>query len=156
MHKLSASIDIKAPVQRVYDFVSQPKNLPNVWSSLLEVSNVAPGRGGSYDFDWVYKMAGVHMKGHTKVSEAQPGKLLVTRAEGAIESTFRWTFAGLDGSGTRLTCEVDYTIPAPLLGKIAEAITVKLNKREQETTLANIKDVMEHEPAGVAARAPAH
>jgi hypothetical protein len=43
-----------------------------------------------------------------------------------------------------------------VIGKIAEAISVKLNRREAETTLANIKDVMEHSTATVAAGAPAH
>jgi len=40
-------------------------------------------------------------------------------------------------------------MPVPVIGKIAEAILVKLNKREAETILANLKDMLEHSPAGV-------
>ena len=156
MHKIQTTIDIKASVQRVYDFILAPRHLPGVWHSLLEVSHVVTRPGPVYDYDFVYKMAGVHMKGHTTTEEAQPGRLLRTRSEGAILSTFRWTFQGLDGAGTRLTCDVEYAIPTPVIGKIAEAISVKLNRREAETTLANIKDVMEHSTATVAAGAPAH
>jgi uncharacterized membrane protein len=156
MHKVQRTIDIKAPVQRVYDFIAQPTNLPGIWPSMVEVSNVVTRSGDARDFDWVYKMAGVRLKGHTTTEETRPGAFLRTRTEGAIQSTFRWTFKGLDGMGTKLTCEVEYTIPVPVLGKIGEALVAKLNEREMETTLANLKDVMEHGTAGIAASAPAH
>ncbi len=155
MQKLVGTIEIKAPVQRVYDFINQPKNLPSVWTAMVEVSNVKPGAGGSFDFDWIYKMAGFHLKGHTTVLEAQPGKRLRTRSEGAIASTFDGKFEGLDGGVTRLTCEVEYEIPTPLVGKLAEAIVARLNKREQDATLANLKDMMEQEKAA-AVGAAAH
>ncbi|MGZ4811054.1 MAG: SRPBCC family protein, partial [Thermoanaerobaculia bacterium] len=155
MQKHQRTVDIKAPAQRVYDFVAQPRNLPGVWPSMVAVSNVVAGASGGYDFDWEYKMAGVHLKGHTKVEEDQPGKLFRTRTEGTIESTFRWTFRS-DGAGMKLSCEVEYTIPVPVLGKLAEVVVAKINEREMETTLANIKDVMEHAKAGVATGAHPH
>ena len=147
MHQYRETVEIKAPVQQVYDFINQPTNLPGVWPSLIEVSNVVP-RAGGHDWDWTYKMLGVRLKGHTKLEEAQPGRLLRTMSEGAIVSSFRWTFQGLNGSGTRLTCEIDYTMPTPVIGKLAEALAVKLNKREADALLANIKEVMEHAPHG--------
>ena len=155
MHKIQRTIDIKAPVQRVYDFLTQPANLPGIWPSMMEVSNVVTTSPGASDFDWVYKMAGLHLKGHTKAVEAQTNRLLHTRSEGAIQSTFRWTFGGLDGSGTKLTCAVEYTIPVPVIGRLGEAVVAKLNEREMEHVLANLRDVMEHGAAGVAAGAPA-
>jgi uncharacterized membrane protein len=153
MHKLMKTIEIKAPAQRVYDFLAQPMNLPSIWPSMVSVSNVVARQNGASDFDWVYKMAGMHFKGHSKVLEAQPGKVLRIGSEGGIPSTFRWSFEGLDGSATRLTCEVEYTIPTPLLGRIAEAIVAKLNEREMEAVLANLKDVTESAAAGAATAA---
>ena len=156
MHKIQKTIDIKAPVQRVYDFINQPENLPSVWPNMVSVSNVVAKTGGAHDFDWIFKMAGMHFKGHAKVEEAQSGKLARFRNEGGIPSTFLWRFSGLDGSGTRLTVDVEYTIPTPVIGKIVEALAVKINDRDFDTMLANLKDVMEHGTAGVAVGAHPH
>jgi hypothetical protein len=120
------------------------------------VSNVVARGGGAHDFDWVYKMAGVKFKGHAKTEEAQPCKLVRVRNEVGIPSTFRWSYEGLNGSGTRLTLDVEYTIPMPVLGKLAEALIAKLNERDADALLANLKDVMESVSTGVAAGAPAH
>jgi len=157
MRKFTRTIDIKAPVQRVYDYLCQPTNLPGIWPNMVSVSNVVPGMGGAHDFDWVFKMVGHQFKGHSKVEEAQPAKLARYRNEGGIPSTFVWTYAGLDGSGTRLTVDVEYTIPTPVIGKIAEVLAAKITERDFEHMLANLKDLMEHGvAAGVAVAAPAH
>lgn len=151
MQRIRKTIEIKAQAQRVFDFITQPTNLPAVWPNLVEVSNVVTKPGGYHEFDWVYKMAGLHFKGHAKTEEAVPGKLSRVRNEGAIPSTFIWTFQGLDGSGTRLTCEVEYTIPVPVLGKLAENLVMKMNEREAETLLQNMKDTLESTTAVAAA-----
>ncbi len=155
MKKIQKTIEIKAPAQRIYDFLTQPSNLPSVWPNLVAVSNVTPGPGGAYDFDWTYKMAGFPFHGHAKVEDAQPAKLVRIRNGGGIPSTFLWTYQTLDGAGTRLTVEVEYTIPTPVVGKVAEALVAKLNERDAETLLGNLKDLMEHEaPAAVTAARP--
>jgi len=155
MHKIQKSIEIKAPVQRVYDYVNQPANLLSIWPNMVSVSNVVAKPGGAHDFDWVFKMAGVQFKGHTKVEEAVSGKLARFRNEGGIPSTFRWTYSGLDGSGTRLDLEVEYAMPPSVLGKITEAIVAKINERDLDTMLSNLKDVTEHGTAGAAVGATA-
>jgi len=42
-----------------------------------------------------------------------------------------------------VTFEVEYTVPILVLGKLAEAIIVKINDREGELILANLKARME-------------
>jgi hypothetical protein len=122
---------------------------------MVAVSNVVAKPGGASDFDWVFKMAGVQFKGHTKVEEAVSGRLARFRNDG-IPSTFRWTYSGLDGSGTRLDLEVEYTMPTSVIGKITEAIVAKINDRDLDTMLSNLKDVMEHTTAAVGAGAHPH
>lgn len=156
MKKIRKTIEIKAPVQRVYDFLTQPTNLPSIWPNMIAVTNVVASTGGSHDFDWQYKMAGIHFHGHSKTLEAQPGKLVRMQNEGGIPSTFVWTYQGLDGAGTRLTVDVEYTIPTPIVGKIAEALLAKLNERDADTLLANLKDVMESGATSVGVSTPAH
>jgi ligand-binding SRPBCC domain-containing protein len=155
MHKIRKTIEVKAPVQRVYDFLNEPTNLLSIWPNLVSVSNVVARAGGAHDFDWVYKMAGVQLKGHAAMEEAQPAKLSRFRNEGAVPSTFLWTYSGLDGSGTQLTLEVEYMMPGSVLGKIAEAIVARINDRDMDVLLANLKDVMEQPSGGVGAQPPA-
>ena len=42
MVKLEKSIMIKAPVERVFSFMADPKNLPEVWPSMVEVKDIQP------------------------------------------------------------------------------------------------------------------
>ena len=42
-----------------------------------------------------------------------------------------------------MTFEIEYTVPVPVLGKLAEAVIVKMNEREGDLVLANLKARME-------------
>lgn len=142
MQKMRKSVDIKVPVERVYEFVTTPTNLPSVWPSMIEVSNVQSRTAGWHSFDWVYKMAGIKFHGHAEPQKVEPNKFVEMRNESGIPSTFRWTYEARGGS-TLLTVEVEYDIPTPLVGKIAESILVKINERELDTLLHNLKAMLE-------------
>jgi len=87
-------------------------------------------------------MAGIRLEGSTETTEFVENQRVVTRSKGGIESTITYDFKP-EGEGTRLAVEVDYVVPVPVLGKLAEALILKLNEREAETTLANLKDRLE-------------
>ncbi len=141
MQRIHKSIDIKSPAQRIFDFLMNPKNLPHIWPSLIEVSNVKLTES-EREYDWVYKMAGLHFRGHSSKLESQPGKLLRWRDEGGIVANFRWAFEGRDGS-TTVTCDLEYTIPGKVLGRVAEMLAAKLNEHEAQSVLENLKATME-------------
>ena len=148
MRKIHRTIDIKAPVQRVYEFINQPSNLPGVWPHMVSVSNIVPRDGGTNDFDWVFKMGGVHFNGHAIIEQARPEEYVRIRTEGGIPSTFVWNYATV-GSNARLTVDVEYTIPTPVIGKLAEALVAKSNERDLDALLRNTKERLEHEAASV-------
>lgn len=143
MTSVTRTVEIKAPAQRVYDFLTQPSNLLGIWPNMRSVANVAVSPRGGHDFDWEYSMAGFRLKGHSTTEEARPGKLYRVRNEGGIPSTFVWTFEGLDGSGTRLTVDIEYETPGAIVGKIAGKLVARMNERDLDTMLANLEDVME-------------
>jgi len=87
-------------------------------------------------------MVGVRFEGTTIPIEYVPNKRLVFETKGGIESTFVYDYE-LEGDGTRLSIEVDYTIPVPVLGKLAESFILKSNERETDTILANVRDICE-------------
>lgn len=142
MRKLSKTIDINAPVDRVYEFLTTPTNLPTIWPSMVGVANVERKADGTHSFDWTYKMAGLHFHGRSRPIEVKQNKLVVMKNEEGIPSTFYWRYEA-NGAGTRLTLDVEYDIPTPVLGRIAEAVVAKMNEHELDAMLDNAKAAIE-------------
>jgi len=142
MTKTVKSITIKAPVEKVFNYISEPTNLPEIWPSLVEVKDVQKLPSGGTRNRWVYKMAGILLEGTSEETEYVPNQRLVSKTKGGAESTQTWMFQP-EAGGTKVTFEVEYTVPIPVLGKLAEAIIVKMNEHEGELILANLKARME-------------
>jgi len=141
MAKIVKSITMKAPVEKVYDYICEPTNLPEIWPSLVEIKDVQKLPSGGTKERWVYKMAGIRLEG-TSESEDTKNQRIVSKSKGGAESTQIWMFQP-EAGGTKVTLEVEYTVPIPVLGKLAEAIIVKMNEHEVELILANLKVRME-------------
>jgi uncharacterized protein YndB with AHSA1/START domain len=138
MATVKKTIAIKAPVEKVFGFVSEPTHLPEIWPSLMEVTDVKRLPNGGTKNRWVYKMAGVRLKGTSEDVEHVMNQRLVSKTEGGTKSTQTWTFQP-EGGETKVTFEVEYTMPIPVLGKLAEAVIVKMNEHEGDLVLANLK-----------------
>jgi carbon monoxide dehydrogenase subunit G len=89
-------------------------------------------------------MAGIRFKGHSHTVECKPNQLVVDRNEGGIPSTFRWSYEKA-ADATRVTLDVDYDLPK-ILGKLAAPVLRRINEREAETLLGNLKTRMEARP----------
>jgi len=142
MAKLTKTIIINAPAEKVFAYAIVPTNLPEIWPSMVEVKDVQPSTAGGYNYGWVYKMAGMRFEGASETTEYIQNKRTVVKSIKGIQSTFTWTYQA-DAGGTKLTVEVEYTIPVPLLGKLVEAFIVKQNEHEADVMLANLKARME-------------
>ena len=142
MAKLETTISINAPVEKIFGYVSEPSNLPEIWPSLMEVKNVQRIPNGGTTNDWVYKMVGMRLQGTSEDVEYVANQHFVAKTKGGVQSTQTWTVQPEAGR-TKVTFEVEYTVPIPVLGKLAEAIIVKMNDREGDLILANLKARME-------------
>lgn len=142
MAKITRDILIKAPVEKVFKYHSDPTNQPEYWPSMLEVRDVEELPSGMRKYKWVYKMAGIRLEGSTETTEFVENKRIATKTQGGVESTFLYQYRP-EGEGTRVSVEVDYKVPVPVLGKLAEKFILKINEREAETVLANLKDRLE-------------
>jgi uncharacterized membrane protein len=147
MSTIRKTITIGAPVDRVFDYVTDPRHLPEVWPNLVEVSNVAPHPDGGFGFDWIYRMAGIKVRGHSEDVEFARNACVVSQSESGIPNTFRWSYAGKDGA-TELTLEVDYDVPRGLFGRMLRPLLDRINERDASTLLRNLK--AHFEPAGAA------
>ena len=140
--KTSKTITINAPVKKVFGYISEPTNLLEIWPSLVEVKDVQRLPNGGTRNRWVYKMAGIRLEGTSEDVERIPNQRLVSKTKDGAESTQRWMLQP-EGKGTKVTFEVEYTVPIPVLGKLAEAIILKMNEHEGELILSNLKTIME-------------
>jgi uncharacterized membrane protein len=142
MSKLEKSINVNAPIEKVFGYISERTNLPEIWPSLTEVSDMKTLPNGGCTNHWVYKMAGMRLEGTNEDVEYIKNERIVSKTKGGIDSTQRWIFQP-EGGATKVTFEVEYKIPIPVLGKIAEAVIVKMNEHEGDSLMANLKARME-------------
>jgi uncharacterized membrane protein len=141
MAKVERSITINAPVEKVFKYIEDPMNNPEWLPSVMEIKDVS-GSGVGQHYRWTYKMAGVLLKGETTVTEHIPNERIVSQGKGGVTSTWILSFKTQDG-GTMMGLDIEYTIPIPVIGKIAEKIVLKRNEREADLAMSNIKENME-------------
>ena len=142
MTKIAKHIDIDAPVEKVFDFMKDPENLLEIWPSMVDVKNVKELPEGGVTYDWTYKMAGMKFNGSSVTTETVENERSVVVNEKGIPSTFVWEYRPHNG-GMALDVEIEYKVPTPVLGKLAEKAIVKINDNEANVLLANLKVIME-------------
>jgi uncharacterized protein YndB with AHSA1/START domain len=69
MIKANKSVYINAPVEKVFAYLEDPSNLPEVWPSMVEVRNIKDEADGKKNYEWTYKMAGVNINGFSETLE---------------------------------------------------------------------------------------
>ncbi len=141
MVKVGKSISINAPVEKVFKYIDDPLNSPEWIPSTIDATDVS-GSGVGQHYRWTYKMAGVLIKGETTTTEYIPNERIVTQIKGGITCTWITSFKAQDG-GTIMDLDIEYTIPIPVLGKLAEKIVLKRNEREADMAMVNVKEKME-------------
>lgn len=63
---------------------------------------------------------------------------------GAVCCTITWTLRNKE-SNTRLFFTIDYRVPIPVLGWLAEKTVIKMNENEADLLMANIQTRLEEE-----------
>jgi hypothetical protein len=69
---------------------------------------------------------------------------IVEKEQNGVEAVFVWTFEPVNG-GTRMTTKVEYTVPVPVLGRLAERFIIRANEREAQFVAENTKARIEGE-----------
>jgi uncharacterized protein YndB with AHSA1/START domain len=138
MITIGNAVTINAPVEKIFNYISIPNNLPEFWPSLIEITDVQSLPKGGYKARYVYKMVGISFQGTGEYTEIVPNKSLVIVTKGGISSVLTWAFRS-QANRTRVTLTINYEIPVSLLGKLAEAVVKKMNENELTLMLENIR-----------------
>ena len=142
MATVNKSITINAPIEKVFKYIVEPSNLPEIWPSMIEAKDIQPLPNGGNKFRWVYKMAGIRFEGKSETVEFIPNQKIAEKSTGGIESKFTWEFKP-ENEGTRLNMSVEYNIPMPVLSKFAESFVIKQSDNEGDLVFANLKARLE-------------
>jgi len=142
MVKIHKSIEIKAPLKEVYAYLSNPNNQPEWMTGMQEVHNLT-GSGAGTHFEWTYKMGGLLFKGESTRLEDDGEKHYVSQTKGGLESTWTFNLERRRDDFTVLHLDIEYTIPIPVLGTLAEKIFSRRNEHDTELSLLHIKEKLE-------------
>ncbi|NOQ83512.1 MAG: hypothetical protein GQ551_05840 [Myxococcales bacterium] len=141
MPLLKQSVVIAAPVDRVFEYVADPATMVEWLSSMMEIRDLI-GTGAGQQYGWTYKYVGLLLNGQSTVVEHVPNELSVHQTIGTINSVWTFKFEPHD-EGTSLTLEVEYSIPIPVLGKLAERLVLRRDARTLDFALTNVKELLE-------------
>ena len=145
---LSKSAVIHAPLDQLFSYVTEPTKLPEWLPSMVEVRNLL-GAGAGQQYEWTYKMAGILLRGQSIVVEYRPNQCAVHQSIGSIGSD--WTIAvEPHPHGAVLRIDVEYSVPVPVLGRLAERLALSRDARDFAVAFDNVKETLEnHSNAGV-------
>ncbi|MFC1900571.1 SRPBCC family protein [Chloroflexota bacterium] len=138
MARIDKEIIINASIDKVFSYVSDFRNWPELWPSLLAAEDVQSLPNGGYSARYEYKMVGVRFTGMGEFTEYVPNQWIVINTKGGIHSTITCTFRAIEDK-TRVTLTIEYVVPVPLLGKLTEYVILKMNDQEANLVLMNLQ-----------------
>lgn len=128
---------IAAPPAAVFAYLDDPMRLPDWVPSMRDVHDVAGSEVGK-TYRWTYEMGGMTFSGQSRITEYEPDRRMVRESSGTIASV--WTYELAEAGGeTRLTLRVEYSVPVPVLGRVAESVLLSANEREADLALENLR-----------------
>src|SRR5262245_56636412 len=135
------TINIEAPVERVFEFWKNPDNFPHFMTNVREVRNLGDGRT-----QWtVAGPAGIPVKWNAVMTEYIPNKVIAWKSEpgSAIPNAGIGRFEPNDGVSTRVTIRMSYNPPAGAIGHAIAKVFGANPKREMDQDLLRMKTMIE-------------
>ena len=135
-------ITIKAPVEKVFDYITNPVNRVEWLRRVTDVRNIT-GKGEGQKWDYTYKMPGKTINGEVEVTEYIKNQRYAHRSSEGFARAWTYDFNAENGS-TLLKLKVEMvSFKIPLIGKIIEKQMLRQSKREAEQAVTNIKKKLE-------------
>ena len=134
------SINIGAPVERVFHFLSNYQNLPQFLSHLREIR-----RSGNYSHWVAAGPLGPSLEWDARITNYEPNKLLAWKSlpGSTIRTAGTLRFQRLPASSTRLDLNLSYNPPAGGLGHALASLFGSNPKQALDTDLNRLKTLFE-------------
>jgi len=123
---VQVSVDVDAPPEKVWDVVSDPRNLPG-WDRHISGVDGVPRSGLQEGSEYRTEVRFLGVKAHatSEVIEIRPPAYAKVRVRGLLNATVETWVEPLAGGKTRLRHRVNYRFPGGPFGELA-ARTVKV------------------------------
>ncbi len=130
MGRVESSIEIEAPVEKVFVFLANPKNQEKVFvDSEVKIEDVSPlpiGVGTRYRISAVIAGRKVDLHWHEIVVFEENRKVVNREVKGGPTKKEEMTFVfETTAKGTKVTMTVDYEFPYSVLGKIVDKLMAR-------------------------------
>src|SRR5690349_12572657 len=103
MPKVQDSIEVKAPVQRVYNQWTQYEEFPKFMEGIQSVQQL-----DDTHVQWVAQIAGKSRQWTTEITEQQPGKRVAWKTiDGEVKNDGAVNFEEIAGGQTRVNVEME-------------------------------------------------
>ena len=144
---VAQSIEIDAPIERVWDLIMDPKRLGDWVTIHRSVADAPDGEltTGS-TFRQEMRLKGIPLKVRWEVVESRPPRHARWQGRAAAGAEARISYELSEhGTGTRFDYENEFELPAGKAGKLAgRAFNAISGEREAKRTLARLKDLLEN------------
>ena len=147
MTLVTATIDIDAPPERVYEFMLDPARLGE-WVTIhrrLIRHDEGPPREG-YEMEQTLCLRGANFRVRWTLTEATRPEHATWEGRGPAHSYARtsYTLSSVDGGGTRFDYENEFKAPGGALGAAASRLIVGgVPEREADRSLRRLKALIE-------------
>jgi uncharacterized membrane protein len=147
MTLVTASIDIDAPREKVFEATLDPHRLDE-WVTIhrrINRSDDGPPREG-YEMEQTLCLRGANFKVKWKITELDPGRHVTWEGRGPAHSYARtsYSLSDADGDGTRFDYENEFKPPGGLIGSAASRVLVGGQpEREANRSLQRLKELLE-------------
>jgi uncharacterized protein YndB with AHSA1/START domain len=102
---MKRSIHIEAPVEKVFDFVKDPRNVPEGVTMPYEVKDVRlTEEGVGTYYSWAIKTPGRRFEGFDVYTEFVPNRRITDKCSASLAGDWTYSFEP-EGSGMKLTAE---------------------------------------------------
>jgi len=146
MATIKKSILVETSLDKVWGVATDVNRWSSWYAGLSDIVQMTGDGGVGTVVEQRYLMAGMEFPVTTEVLEADKGPKRA-RWKGTIggplhgEQTFTYT---AEGTGTRLTADMEYTVPGSVLGKFADRLIIeRMQANSLEQTLENLKAICE-------------
>jgi uncharacterized membrane protein len=143
--RIESSIEIEAPVEKVYDYWETLENLPNFMSNVEEVRTTGTSDNGEPITHWSVKGPfGKSVEFDARTTRQEKNEAIAWNSTGGeIETSGQVLFKEITPNRTRVDVQMNYwDVPGGKVGEAASRITSG-PKTIVEQDLRNFRDIME-------------
>lgn len=142
MMELSCSIVINRPVEEVFSYMTDAKNLSNWMSELVEAKQTSEGPVGvGTTISAVANVLGRRIENIQEVTAYEPnGKFAIKAISGPAINEDKFSLESV-AEGTKVTRTTKGEVGG--FFRMAEPLVVRMLTRQFETNFANLKDLLE-------------